>query len=54
MSCRGGDAGWPLVLNVAFGVDRDLAGISPGRTGLSSGGAAQVGLVPVDRVDELP
>ena len=45
MSCRSGDVGWPQGLDVAFGVCRDLAGISRGQAGLSSGGAAQVGLV---------
>jgi hypothetical protein len=34
------------VFDVAFGVCRDLAGISVGQAGLGSGGAAQVGLVP--------
>jgi hypothetical protein len=33
-------------IDVASGVRRDLAGISPGQAGLGSGGAAQVGLVP--------
>src|SRR4051794_9342271 len=45
MSCRSGDVGWPQGLDVAFGVCRDLSGISLGQAGLGSGGAAQVGLV---------
>lgn len=52
MRCRGGDAAWLLVFDVAVGVYSDLAGISPRRTGLSSGGAAQVGLVPVEMTDD--
>jgi hypothetical protein len=46
MDSRGWDVAWSQVFDVASGVCCVLGGISLGQAGLSSGGAAQVGLVP--------